>query len=154
MRCASCTVALWSSALTSVSMGSRTSLSSLAARVAETQENSLVRNLASNFSFDSFISEESSSTCTWGGGGGGGEEEERPDQFCYNMVERMLPHSVHEEEEGQEGKISSRGANPIGESRLGKTKELRPLRSRGQLIHLWSEDCRRTGWTMLHQKSS
>ena len=85
---------------------------------------------------------------------GGGGEESRPDQFCYDMVERMLPHAVHEEEEGQEGKISSRGANPIGESRLGKTKELRSLRSRGQLIHLWSEDCRRTGWTMLHQKSS
>ena len=85
--------------------------------------------------------------------GSEGGEESRPDDFCYNMVERMLPHSVHEEEEGQEGKISSRGANPISESRLGKTKELRPLRPRGQLIHLWSEECRRTGWTMLHQKS-
>ena len=78
------------------------------------------------------------------------KDESKPDQFCYNMVERLLPHSVHEEIEGSSD-IDGNGGKG---TRLGKTKDKRPLRKRGLLIHLWSENRPRQGWTMLHQPFS
>jgi hypothetical protein len=78
------------------------------------------------------------------------KDESKPDQFCYNMVERLLPHSVHEEIEGSSD-IDGNGGKG---TRLGKTKDKRPRRKRGLLIHLWSENRPRQGWTMLHQPFS
>jgi hypothetical protein len=75
--------------------------------------------------------------------------EHKPDDFCYNMVERMLPHSVHEDpEEGVE--VDGTGSR-FEKARLGDHNVKRPIRERGQLLHLWSENIRRTGWTMVHQ---
>ena len=77
---------------------------------------------------------------------GSQNDEAKPDNFCYNMVERLLPHSVHEEIEG--AAVDGNGGEG---TRLGKVKDTRPIRERGQLIHLWSENKRRLGWTMLHE---
>ena len=78
--------------------------------------------------------------------------EHKPDDFCYNMVERMLPHSVHADpEEGVE--VDGTGSR-FEKARLGDHNVKRPIRERGQLLHIWSENTRRTGWTMVHQSKN
>ena len=70
---------------------------------------------------------------------------------CCCLLLFVFIFEVHEDpEEGVQ--IDGTGSR-FEKARLGDHNVKRAVRERGQLLHLWSENVRRTGWTMLHQNT-